>query len=154
VRSARRAEAATRTRWKTRTVEEYGEQGAAGGGEGVAASERSSAWRSFREGDEKDRRGEAAVATSAVEDEEEVEVVEEGEVEEGRVFTQGSHMGEDGQAEAGPEMGTRRRGICSVFQVGGEGEGEYAAARLLLWPSSFFWHALFLRSVLGLGIGI
>lgn len=114
MRSARRAEAATRTRWKTRTVLEDGEQGAAGAGEGVAASERSSAWRSFREGEEKDRRGEAA-ATSDVEGEE-VDVAEDGEGEEGRVFTQGIHMGEGGRAEAGDGWG-RGGGFVRFFRL-------------------------------------
>jgi hypothetical protein len=112
VRSARRAEAATRTRWKTRTEEE-GEQGAAGGGEGVAASDRSSAWRSLREGEEKDRRGEAA-ATSAVEGELEVEVADEG-----RVFTQGSHMRGGVRAEVGER--DEEAGICSIFRSGADG---------------------------------
>ncbi|EEE50496.1 hypothetical protein OsJ_30576 [Oryza sativa Japonica Group] len=47
------------------------------------------------EGEEKDKRGEAAAAASAVEGEGEA-AAEEG--EEGRVFTQGSHMGEMDEA--------------------------------------------------------
>lgn len=58
-------------------------------------SERRRAWRSLREGEEKDKRGEAAAAASAVEGEGEA-AAEEG--EEGRVFTQGSHMGEMDEA--------------------------------------------------------
>jgi hypothetical protein len=88
----RRAEAATRTRWNTRTEGEHG----AGGGERVAGSECSSACRSLREGEEKDTRGEATA--NAVE--EQVEVADGGE-EECRVFTQGSHMSGDGRAAAG-----------------------------------------------------
>jgi len=82
------------------------------------------------EGEEKDRRGEAA-AMSAVE-EEEVEVAEEGEADEGRVFTQGNHMGGDGRAEAGDGDEGERRGFV-----------RFCGRVAVLWPSSFFWHALF-----------
>jgi hypothetical protein len=43
-----------------------------------------------------------------------VEVAEKGEADEGRVFTQGNHMGGDGRAEAGD--GDEEAGICSFFR--------------------------------------
>jgi hypothetical protein len=95
--------------------------GSSGGdGEGAAGSERRRAWRSLREGEEKEeRRGEAV--ESAVE--------EQVESEDERVLTQGSHMGDE-------EMGGGRRGgrdakmgTCSVFSFGaGEGRKRVGVA--------------------------
>jgi hypothetical protein len=116
-----------RTRWKTRTEGEHG----AGGGEGVAGLECRSAWISLREGEEKDTRGEAAA--SAVEEEEQVELAEDGE-EEGRVFTHGNHMGEDGRR---PETG--RRQDLFVFQFWNGGEHEASRSLLSIFGSLPFW---------------
>jgi hypothetical protein len=76
----------------------------------------------LREGEEKERRGEAA--ESAVEE----QVVES---EDGRVLTQGSHMEMGGGRR--PETGKRWRprcGLCSVFSFGAAGGGR----KRVVWP--------------------